>query len=92
MNRDMAEVLGIKALGWLAENEEHLLRFLGMTGSDPAELRTRAQDPEFLGFVLDFLLSDDRIILAFCDDTGIGPETPMQARAALPGGALPNWT
>lgn len=92
MNRDSAEILGIQALGWLAANEEYLLRFLNLTGVDASGLRARAQDPEFLGFVLDFLLGDDAVIMAFCADSGAAPETPMQARAMLPGGEMPNWT
>ncbi len=92
MNRDSAERLGIQALVWLAGNDEFLQRFLDAGGVSATDLRQRAQEPEFLGFVLDFLLGDDAMVLAFCDDSNLPPETPMQARAALPGGDLPNWT
>ncbi len=92
MNRDSAEILGLQALGWLVGQEDYFLRFLALSGVETPELRARAQDPEFLGFVLDFLLGDDAVIMAFCADTGTPPEAPMQARACLPGGDLPNWT
>ncbi len=92
MNRDSAERIGIQALGWLAGNDEYLQRFLDTGGASAGDLRRRAQEPEFLGFVLDFLLMDDAMVLAFCADTGIAPEVPMQARAALPGGDMPDWT
>jgi hypothetical protein len=55
-------------------------------------MRARAGDPEFLGFVLDFLLSDEAALLDFARETEIPPDRPLRARAALPGGALPHWT
>ncbi len=92
MNKGEAEAMAIGALGWLASDEETLGRFLGATGAAPADLRVRAQEPEFLGFVLDFLLGDERLLFSFCDACGLPYEAPMRARAALPGGDLPNWT
>jgi hypothetical protein len=56
------------------------------------DLRSRAQDPEFLASVLDFLLMDDAFITAFCAEKDYEPDLPMRARAALPGGAHVNWT
>lgn len=53
---DQAEVLGIKALGWLAANEELLPVFMGASGASLSDLRDRAQDPNFLGAVLDLSL------------------------------------
>ena len=92
MNRDAAEVLAIKALGWIAGNDELSGAFLGASGAAADELRERAGDPEFLGFVLDFLLADEDALLAFCESADVQPDAPMRARAALPGGDLPNWT
>lgn len=87
-----AESIAIKALGWMAEDTEIIGGFLGVTGAAPGELRDRAADPEFLGFVLDYLLSDDAMVMAFCDATNTPGETPMKARMSLPGGQVPNWT
>lgn len=92
MNRENAERVGIQVLGWLAGHDDLLTQFLGMTGISADDLRVRAQEPEFLGFVLDFLLTDDSMVMAFCDDAHMAAELPMQARAALPGGDVPNWT
>ena len=52
----------------------------------------RATEPEFLGAVLDFLMMDDAWVVGFCDAQGLKYETPMMARAALPGGAQMSWT
>ncbi len=92
VNHAQAEHVGIQVLGWLAGHDDMLTQFLGMTGIAADDLRIRAQEPEFLGFVLDFLLSDDAMVMAFCEDSGLASETPMFARAALPGGDVPNWT
>jgi hypothetical protein len=92
MERDAAEMLALQALGWIAGQEEMSSAMLGASGAGVDDLRERAGDPEFLGFVLDFLLSDEQALLAFCEDAQIKPDRPFRARAGLPGGDLPNWT
>ncbi len=90
--RPQAEALAVSALAWMAGDADLIGRFLAATGAGPGDLRTRAAEPEFLGFVLDFLLADEAALVAFATSHGIHPEQPMRARAALPGGDLPNWT
>jgi len=92
MTPDAAETMALRALAWLAGNEELLPVFLGSTGASVADLRARAGEPEFLGSVLDFLMMDDAWVVAFCDAEALAYETPMLARAALPGGAEQHWT
>ena len=92
LTRESAELLAIEALSWLVTNDELLPVFLNSTGADASDLRARAQDPEFLGAVLDFLLMDDSWISAFCGNNGYNTDFPLRARAALPGGAEANWT
>jgi hypothetical protein len=90
--RESAELLGLQALGWIAGQPDLAGRFVSTAGASADEMRARAADPEFLGFVLDFLLSDEEALLAFSREAGIPPDRPLRARAALPGGALPHWT
>lgn len=90
--REAAETLALQALGWIAGQDELATAFLGSTGCSAGELRTRASDPEFLGFVLDFLMQDEAALVAFCETSGVQPDRPIRARAALPGGDLPHWT
>ena len=92
MNREAAEALAIEALAWLAKDEAAAGAFLAAAGAAPQDLRARAAEPEFLGFVLDFLLSDEARLIAFCREAGRPFEAPMRARAALPGGDSPDWT
>ena len=91
MNPEQAETLAIQALSWLASGEEILSQFLNVTGAAPGDLRARAKEPEFLGFVLDFIMRDDETILGFCSAAGATPAAVQRAGVAL-GGGLPNWT
>lgn len=93
MSSDAAETLALQALAWLVTNDDLLPVFLGSTGAAQEDLRARAAEPEFLGSVLDFLMMNDAWVIAFCDANGATPyDYPMQARAALPGGAQMHWT
>jgi len=92
MGRKQAETLAVRALGWMAADGELTARFLSLSGAGPAELRARAGDPDLLGFVLDFLLAEETVLLSFCEAEQVRPEHVTRARAALPGGELPNWT
>lgn len=92
MNAERAAEIAQEALVWLAGQPELIVRFLGATGAGPGDLRARAADPEFLGFVLDFLLGADETVLGFAAEAGLAPEAVARARALLPGGDLPHWT
>lgn len=87
-----ARALARDALIWLAERPDLMGTFLGASGLDAAEIRRRADDPEMLAAVLDFLLMDEAWLGAFCAQTGRSLDAPLRARAALPGGDAPHWT
>lgn len=84
-----AELVAINALGFLAGREEDLGRFLALSGIDPADLRSLVGDPEFLGGVLDFLLGNEALLLAYAAEAGIPPETVALARRQLDRGRPP---
>lgn len=92
LSTEHAETLALKALTWLVGQEDLLPVFLGSSGASERDVRDRAGDPEFLGSVLDFLLMDEAWVIAFCDTCAVPYAQPMQARAALPGGAQVHWT
>lgn len=92
MNQTAAELLALKALGWLAGQDELIGVFLGATGASADDLREKASDPTFLGAVLDFITMDDAWVVQFCDAAGLKYEEPLRARHALPGGEQVNWT
>lgn len=92
MQRESAETVAIRALGWIAANDELMPVFLGSTGAGLSDLRSGAGDPVFLASVLGFLTMDDAWVVAFCDAEGLSYDAPMRARQALPGGEQVNWT
>ncbi|MFT4717126.1 MAG: hypothetical protein ACI861_000374 [Paracoccaceae bacterium] len=92
MQKEQAETVGIQALGWLAGQDDLLEMFLGASGANVNDLKLMAQNPEFLGSVLDFILMADEHVAGFCDATGLPYELPMKARQFLPGGEAFNWT
>ncbi len=77
------ETVATRALSFLAADFERLGRFLAMSGLDPATVRQAARDPAFLPAVLDHLLGDERLLLAFSESEGRGPETVAEARRAF---------
>jgi len=92
LSQEAAETFALKALGWLAANEELMPVFLGATGASTDDLRDQASDPAFLGAVLDFIMMDDAWVIDFCDSVQSPYDRIMQARQALPGGEQVNWT
>ncbi len=83
--RKAAEMLSIQALSFIAEQPEHLSRFLELSGIDAARIRTAAHEPGFLAGVLEHMLSDESLLIAFADSAGINPAEIARARAALGG-------
>lgn len=92
LTRNTAETIALQSLGWLVSNEDVLPVFLGATGASEGDMRARAQDPDFLGSVLDFILMDDAWVIACCDTCGLGYERLSEARQSLPGGEAIHWT
>ncbi len=87
-----AESLALRALAFLAADSDRMGMFLGTYGVDVDQVRARASEPEFLGFVLDHLTSDDALVIAFASAESIDPASVLHARAHLPGGNTPEWT
>jgi Protein of unknown function (DUF3572) len=83
--REYAETLAIAALSFLAEEPERLGVFLSLTGIGPEAVREAAREPDFLAGVLDHVLSDETLLLAFADGAGLNPADVARARQALGG-------
>lgn len=81
-----AESIGLAALVFLTEDGERLGRFLSTTGISPAELKATAGTPEGQAGVLDYLLSDESLLMVFSAEAGIDPAAIAPAREALVGG------
>ena len=86
MNQQSAETLALKGLAFLANDPSALERFLTLTGTTGPELRARAEEPEFLAALLDFLMTDEPLLTTFCEAEFLDAQTIHGARRALPGG------
>ena len=80
-----AEKQAILALGFIAEEPKRLASFLTATGLHADAIRQAAQQPGFLGGVLEHILSDERLVIAFAQSAGIDPAEVARAAAALGG-------
>jgi hypothetical protein len=80
---EVAEVLAIQALGFIAQDQERLGRFLALTGMGPGEIRDAARERHFLVGVLDYVSGDENLLVAFAGHAGVDPGTIAIARRAL---------
>ncbi|QUS40376.1 DUF3572 family protein [Tardiphaga alba] len=82
---EVAEIVAIQALSFVAGEPERLGLFLSESGIGPETLRSAAKDPQFLVSVLDFVLRDDETVQAFASASQLPPTTVAAARQALAG-------
>lgn len=82
-----AETLGLKGLTFLAAAPEDFRRFLDVSGIDVPTVRLRAAERDFLAGVLDFLLTQEGLLSAFCEAQSIQPREVHIAARDLSGGA-----
>jgi hypothetical protein len=83
--REAAEMLAIQALSFIAEEPERLNGLLDATGLSLDRLRESATAPDFLAGVLEHMLADESLLLAFADSAAIDPADVSRARMALGG-------
>ena len=81
--REVAEIVAVQALSFIADDPERLGLFLAESGIGPDTLRTAAADPHFLASVLDFVLRDDATVKAFASVSQLHPTNIAAAQQAL---------
>ena len=81
--REVAEIVAIQALSFIAGEPERLGLFLAESGIGPETLRTAAKDPHFLGQVLNFVMRDDATVKAFAEASKLHPTHIAAAYQAL---------
>ena len=86
--REVAEIVAIQALSFLAGDSARLGAFLAETGIGPETLRQSATDPQFLISVLDFVMRDDASVKAFAEVSRLHPTNIAAARQVL---GDPHW-
>jgi Protein of unknown function (DUF3572) len=84
---DEASLIALKALAYIARDEDRLSRFLALTGVEADYVPSAASSPEFQSAVLDYLMTDEATLVDFCATEGIEAEAPGQALRLLAGPA-----
>jgi hypothetical protein len=85
MQRSAAETIALKALAHLAADGDGLVRFLTISGLELEDLRARADNPELLAGIMEFLLSDEALCAGFIAAEDLDSATLHAVRRALPG-------
>ena len=85
-----AETIALRALTYVVEQDGLLQQLLAQSGMAPSYLQERLHDPDLLGGILDFLLSNETFLVAFCETEKLSPDKLARIRQALPG-APTDW-
>jgi hypothetical protein len=83
MTFDQASAVGLAGLTYLAGKEDAVAVFLRLSGLQPPDLRNRVDDPDLLLAVLEFLLTDDEIVMDFCRERDLSPRRIHLAQHVL---------
>lgn len=83
--REFAEATAIQALGFLAQDNAVLERFLSVTGIAPGKIRQAATEPGFLAGVLDYVMQNEALLLTFSANSNVDAETIVAAHRCLSG-------
>jgi hypothetical protein len=85
LDANSAAAVSLKALAFLAGEQERFDRFMALTGLDPATIRMHASEGEFQSAVLEYLLADEAMLLQFCEAEALAPTLPAEALRLLAG-------
>jgi len=83
LTKEQAEVIGIAGLSYLAAEPERIGRFLAVTGLGPENIRAATKDPSFLPALLDYLLANEKDLVAFAEEMNLDPGSIIAARNLL---------
>jgi len=78
-----ANDIAVRALTFVVQDESHLSRFLGITGWTPATLSSPDVQSAILVSALEYLMSEEDILLTFAANSGIEPGDIPKALSAL---------
>jgi hypothetical protein len=82
-SQEKAEMLAVQALAFIAEDDGRLGNFVASTGIAMQSIRDAAREPNFLVGVLEHILADENLLIAFADNVAIDPTEVARARQAL---------
>lgn len=85
MTAEHAEALALDCLAFRASRSEVFERFAELSGLDPATVRQRAGERDFLSSVLDFMLTNEGLLVDFCESRSADARDLHSARHMLGG-------
>ncbi len=80
-----AQDIAIQALAFIAGDETILARFLDLTGWTPQGLNAPEARTAILTAALDYLMSEEDLLLTFAANSGLDPTDIVRAHRALQG-------
>lgn len=85
LSKDDAEALALQVLAFLLADSAQSSRFLALTGITPDDLRQAAGSPELQSAAFEYILSDEGLLLTFCQNAGVDPAVMGPAHQLLAG-------
>jgi hypothetical protein len=83
VTREEAENVALGAFSFLTSDEERLSRFLAVSGLRPETVRSAALSPGFFAGILDYVVSDEPLVIALAKEMNTKPEHIMEAHRTL---------
>jgi hypothetical protein len=78
-----AEIIALNALTFLASDPHRFEAFLALSGLSVTEVAARAGERGFQRGVLEHLMANESLLVAFCAENGLKPEAPGRALRRL---------
>lgn len=88
MNKDAAETLAIRAITYIAGDDELLEGLFAQSGIGIDDLKVGITNNDVQRGALDFLLSHEPFLMRFVEETDYAPEDPARAQTILSGGPI----
>ncbi len=83
MSVEEAENIALSAFSYITGEPERMNRFLTISGLRLDTLRIAAESAGFFAGILDYLASDEALLIGFSEQMNMKPERVMQAHWAL---------
>jgi len=78
-----AESVALSAFSFITSDDGRMARFLSISGLRADTIRIAAESAGFFAGILDYIASDEALLIAFAEQTNIKPERVMQAHWTL---------
>jgi hypothetical protein len=83
ITHDQAQTVALEAFTALSSHGGRLARFMNISGLTPETIRGAAAEPGFLAGILDYVASDEALLLELAKEMDMKPEHIMEARSTL---------